>query len=242
MRCPGPISRARRTAPAILIPEVPPRQSPSYFKQIEYIRQRLGIGDAISVIDLQPLDILGDPPLPDAFGDRRPLRGQFAGGEITVKRRPFRISQGDPHVFFARSQSLAYAGKRAARSDRGNKTVNSSARLFPDFRRRGLEMRPFVGHVVELVGPDNTVFFGLGHLFGQSLGVADEVVRISIRHRRNLDQRGADQSQRVFLFLTLGLGDNDDGFIAHRRADQRQTDPGVACRALDDGSARPELA
>ena len=67
---PGPSSFARRTAPATLMPEEPPRQQPFVFEQVEDDRHRFFVGDLIGDIDRGTFQILGDAALADAFGDR----------------------------------------------------------------------------------------------------------------------------------------------------------------------------
>ena len=55
----------------------------------------------------------------------------------------------------------------------------------------------------------------LGSLARQPLGDAARdlhvIVGVAVRHRRDLDQVGAERAQRVLLLLALGLGDDDDG-------------------------------
>ena len=94
-----------------------------------------------------------------------------------------------------------------------------------------------VGNVVELVGPDRTVRLGLAQSFGQAARIAHIVVRVAVRCRRDLHKLGARKPQHVLLFLALGFRYHDDTTESHRRADQRQPDPGVSRRALDNGSA-----
>ena len=99
-----------------------------------------------------------------------------------------------------------------------------------------------IGDVVELIGPDRAVLFGLGQLRGEAAGDFDVVVGIGIGHGRHFDQLGAAQPQRVLLLLALGLRDHDHAAKAHGVADQRQPDAGIAGGAFDDDAARPQLA
>ena len=103
-------------------------------------------------------------------------------------------------------------------------------------------MRLTVGGIVELVGPDHPFGRGLGQFLGQTLGIADEVVGVFVRSRRHLHQFGTGKPQHVFLFLRLGLRNNDNGFEPHRRAHKRKPDAGVARRAFDNGAAGLQLA
>ena len=63
------------------------------------------------------------------------------------------------------------------------------------------------------------------------------VVRILVRHRRDLFQLGAAQAQHVLLLLALRVGNDDQRAIAARIADEREADAGVAGSALDDEAA-----
>lgn len=98
-----------------------------------------------------------------------------------------------------------------------------------------------VGDIVELVGPDRTVFIGRGKLFCQSAGDLHVIVRVGIGSGRNFDQLGAEKLQRVLLFTALRLGNDDDRLIAQRIGDQRQTNAGIARSTLHNGAARPQL-
>src|SRR5262249_29397537 len=60
--------------------------------------------------------------------------------------------------------------------------------------------------------------------------------------RRYLDEFGAAQTQRVFLFLALRVRNHDYAAEAERIADQRKADAGVAGGALDDDAAGPQTA
>ena len=99
-----------------------------------------------------------------------------------------------------------------------------------------------VGDIVELVGPDGAVGFGLGERLGEAPGIAHVIVGVGIGDRGNLDQLSAGKAQHVFLFLRLGVGDDDHGPIAERARHHRDADPGVAGRAFDDDAARSQRA
>ena len=53
---------------------------------------------------------------------------------------------------------------------------------------------------------------------------------------------GAEQAQRIFLFLALRVGDDDDRAITQRLGDDGQTDAGIAGRTLDDYATRTKQA
>ena len=103
-------------------------------------------------------------------------------------------------------------------------------------------MGALVGDVVELVGPDRAVRQLLVQLFGQALRHLDVVVGVLVGLGRHLDQLGAVKPQRVLFFLALRIGNDDHRFEAQGIGHQRQPDPGIACRALDNGAAGLERA
>jgi hypothetical protein len=82
----------------------------------------------------------------------------------------------------------------------------------------------------------------LRQLLGQAARHFHVVVRVLVGHGRHLDQFGAEQAQRVLLFLALRVGDDDDGAVAQRLGDHGQADAGIAGGALDDDAAGPEQA
>ena len=77
-------------------------------------------------------------------------------------------------------------------------------------------------------------------LLGQPAGQLHVVVRVLVGHGRHRAQIGTHQPQHVHLLLALRLGDHDHGPVAAHVADQRQPDPGIAGRALDDRAARAQ--
>ena len=51
---------------------------------------------------------------------------------------------------------------------------------------------------------------------------------------RHLDELGARKAQHVLLLLTLRFRDHDHRAKAHRGADEREPDAGIASRPLND--------
>ena len=158
-------------------------------EQVVDERHRLAVGDVVGHVDGQPLEVGGDPPLADALGDRRPLGLQLAMIVPVEERRAVGIGEADLHVGPPRPQPLRDPGERAARADRADEAVDPPAGLLPDLGRRALDVRPPVGDVVELVGPDRAVRLGRIELLREPARVAHVVVRVAVRHRRDLDQR-----------------------------------------------------
>src|SRR4029077_15308529 len=157
-------------------------------------------------------------------------------------RGAHRIGKRDAHGIAARLQRDTDAGERAAGAHRADEAVALAVCLLPDFRTGGFDMALAIGDVVELVGPDRAVLFGLGQLRGEAAGGLDVIVGIGVGHRRHFDQLGAAQAQRILLFQTLGRRDHDHAAKAHGVADQRQPDAGIAGGAFDDYAAGPQLA
>ena len=90
--------------------------------------------DEEGVVHDKTLEVGGDPPLPDAFGDRASFRLKLAGGVIIVERCARDVGNGDRHIRPALPQRQRDAGKGAPRSDRAHEAVDRPVRLRPDFR------------------------------------------------------------------------------------------------------------
>ena len=114
-------------------------------------------------INRRAFEVGGDPPLPDAFGDRGAFGAQFAVGIVVVQRRAVRIGERDADVLVERLQPKTHARNRPARARGAGETIHAAAELLPDFRRSAFDMGAAVGDVVELVGPDCA-----GGFFGQT--------------------------------------------------------------------------
>ena len=139
-------------------------------------------------------------------------------------------------------QRHADARERAAGADGADEAVNPAVEVVENLRPRRLVMAVAVGDVVELVGPEGAVRLGPGQRFGEASGIADVIVRVCIGDRRNLDELRAGEPQHILLFLRLGVGDDDDRPVAERGRHHRDSDAGIAGRALDDDAARAESA
>ena len=98
-----------------------------------------------------------------------------------------------------------------------------------------------IGRVVELVCPDDASGFPTRALLRQSARVADIVVGMSVRHGVDLDQLGAEQPDRVLLFLALCSWDDDAGPVSESGADHGEANAGVAGGAFHDQAPRLQL-
>src|SRR5687767_10012113 len=211
-------------------------------QEVEHDRQGFAVGDAVGEVDRRAVHVLGHAALADAFSDGGAFGLQLAGGEIRVHRRTVGIGNGDLDVLVALLQRQRDAAEGAAGADRADEAVDLAVGLVPDLRAGGAVVAHAVGDVVELVGPDHAVGVARLQLLGQAAGDLHVVVRVLVGHGRHFLELGAGEAQHVLLLLRLGVRDHDQGLVAARVPDQRQTDAGVAGGALDDQAALAELA
>src|SRR5690606_28586156 len=175
--------------------------------------------------------------LADAFGDRAALGLELARLDPAVDRGAHRVRRGDDDARVLVLQVLADAGERAARADGAREAVDRAVRLRPDLGTRALDVAAAVRRVVPLIGVQHAVRLGRRELLGRAFRGMDVVVRIAERHGRYLADLGAAQPERVLFLLRLRVRHQNQGAIAARVADERQADPGVTGRALDDEPA-----
>ena len=97
-----------------------------------------------------------------------------------------------------------------------------------------------IGNIIELIGPDRARLMFRGKPRGEAPREFHVIVGVGIGDRWNLDQFGALQPQQIFLFLALGVGNDDHRLVAQGIGDQREADPGIARGAFDDQSAGPQ--
>ena len=214
---------------------------PLVLEQVEDVGQGLAVGDLVGVVDRQVLEVGRDPPLADALGDRVARRLEFAR-RVVADRAP------RPRDRQARSGSSLLRALSAIATPPSvppepTEQMNPSTlppRLLEDLGPGALDMRLPVGDVVELVRPDRAARQLLRQLLGQPPRNLHVVVGVLVGLGRHLDQLGAIEPDRVLLLLALRLGDDDHRLEPHRIGDQREPDPGVARRPLDDRPARPQ--
>ncbi len=239
---PGPSSRARRIAPAMLTPRGAADQQAFLDGEIEHDRQRLLVRNLVGEVDRRAFEIGGHAALADALGDRRAGALQFAGRIIGIERRPHRVGERDLDVAVALLERHADAGERAAGADCADEAVELAVEIVENLRARRLVVAAAIGDVVELVRPHRAARLGPGERLGQPTGIAHVIVGIGVGNRGHLDQLGAGEPKEVLLLLRLGVGDDDDGPVAERARHHRDADPGVARGALDDHAARAQRA
>ena len=199
---PGPSLRARRIAPATLTPEERPRLSPSSRSKSKAIGEALRIRDEECFVDLQPLEVGGDPALADAFADRAALGLELAGRVVAVERGAGHVGERDDDVAAcAREAPSATPASVPPVPTALTKPSILPVGLRPDFRAGRAHVDVAVGDIVELVGEDRAVRMLERQPLGHARCDFHVIVGIAVRHRRNLDERRAERAQCVLLLL-----------------------------------------
>ena len=153
-----------------------------------------------------------------------------------------RVGGGDTDVAVLLFQINARSGQSAARANGAGEAIYLAVGLTPNFRPRRLNMRLPVGDIVELIGPNRTVFVFFGQFSGQSAGIFDVIIVIGIRNGRHFNQFSSGQTQHVLFFIALRFRNNNDGFIAKRIGDQRNANACISCCTFDNRAARFQQA
>ena len=212
-------------------------------EQIENNRHGFLVGNEIGLVDFQVLDDRRDAAKSDALGDRATVaRLGLAMGEQIVHAGAAGIGKPDDDVALFFTQETRDAGESAAGADGADEAVDLAVGLLPDLRAGRDVMRFGVVQVVPLVGEDGAVLFGGLELLRQPAADMLVVVRIAEGDRRNFDQFGSAQPQGIFLFLALGLRDDDQRAIAAGIGDDGKSDAGIAGGCLDNKTAGFEFA
>src|SRR5690606_27011897 len=196
------------------------------FEELEDDSHGLLILDPPGMIDLDTFQILSDAALADAFGDRAAFSLQLARRVVAVERSSRRIGEANLDVLALGLQADRDAAERAAGANRTAEAIDLPLRLLPNLFGRRFDVCLPICDVIELVGPDRAIGLRFGELFSQPSGVLHIVVRVFVRDRGDLDQRGSEQTERVLLLLGLRFRDYDHRTEAHRSADDRQANAG----------------
>ena len=181
--------------------------------------------------------------LPLDFSSRAALAAAgFAVLEVVEDRGSHRVGEADLDVGVAFFQRDPDPGKGAPCADRADEAVDLAAGLLEDLGPGQVDVALAVGEVVKLVRPDRARRFGLREIFGEASRHVDEVVGVLERNRGDFTQVRAAEAKHVFLFLALGIGDDDHRAVAERVAHEREANSRVARGAFDDGAAGLEVA
>src|SRR6185503_7860330 len=204
--------------------------------QLEDVGKGLAVRDLVGVVHRRAVDILGDAAEADALGNRVAFGLELLALDPRIHRRAQRVGGNDPDLRVLFFQKPGNAGKGAAGPDGAGEAVDAAFGLLPDLGAGAAVVAVAVGGVVPLVGPERP------ELFRHALGDVHVVVRVLVGDGGHFAQLRPAQAQHVFLFLALRIGDDDDGAVAARVADEREADAGVARGALDDHAAGLEHA
>src|SRR5262245_9632747 len=209
--------------------------------EVENDPNGLGILDLVGLVDLGAFEILGDAALADPLGDRAAFGFQLAVLVVVVERGTHRVGNTDHDVRVVRFETHRHAGKSAAGAYGADEAVDLAVEIAPDLLGGRFDMPLAIGDIVELIGPDRAVRLAAGEVFGKPARIFHVVVRVLVGDGGNLDQLGAGETEHLFFFVGLGLGDDDDSLQPERVADERKADAGISGRSLDHSAARLEL-
>src|SRR6478609_13704 len=188
----------------------------------------LGVHVDDLVID-GPVEDLGDEIGPDALDLVR------TGRSAVQDRRFGRLHSDDLHARLALFQYLADAGDRPAGADAGDQDVDSAVGVVPDFHGGRAAVNLGVGLVGELPGE-----YRAGTLLCDVRRLVHGALHTQWTRRQ--DQFGTVGTEQGSSLLGHGFGHGQDHVVATGGTDERERDPGVAARRLDDGPARWQLA
>src|SRR5438128_5655968 len=99
-----------------------------------------------------------------------------------------------------------------------------------------------VVEIVPLIGENDAVAFALAQMLGKASADVLILVRIAVGDSGHFDQLGSTETQRILLFLALGLWDHDYGAISAGVGDERKPDPGIAGGAFDHDATGSQFA
>jgi hypothetical protein len=107
-----------------------------------------------------------------------------------------------------------------------------AAQMKPSTRRAAMPLS--IRHVVELIRPDRALRRRRREFVRQTMRNVNVVPGVFVGLRGDLTQIRATESKHVLLLLALRVRDHDHGSIAASVRHERETDPGIAGRPLDD--------
>src|SRR5690606_28781072 len=177
------------------------------------------VRDLERIVDAGAFEVAGHAALADAFGNRASGRLQLAVFDPAVDRGADWIRCSDHDAWITLLQKLADPGERSARAHSAGEAVHAAPGLRPDLGSRARDVALAVRTVVPLIRVQHAVRLGPRELLGGPGGDVHVVVRVAVRHRRNLAQLGAAESKRVLFLLRLRIRHQDERAIAARIAD-----------------------
>src|SRR5262245_30696233 len=114
-------------------------------EQLEHDLDGFAVGDAVGGVDQRALEIAGDPPLSDAFGDRGAFSDKLARRVPAVEGSAMRVGYGDHHIGVALLEPIGDAPQCPAGADSADKAADPAIGLVPDLGGGGLVMAAAVG-------------------------------------------------------------------------------------------------
>src|SRR4029453_3571297 len=139
------------------------------------------------------VDIPGDAPLADPFGDGAAFGLQLAGGEVGIHRGAGGGGACDLDVRGAPLGRHRDAAQGAAGADRADEAIDLAVCLLPYLRTGGAVVPRAVRDIVELVGPDHAIWVARLQLLGEAAGHLHVVVGILVGNGRHLLQLRAGE-------------------------------------------------
>src|SRR5258708_1117209 len=168
------------------------------------------IPDAVSVIDLNSLQVLGYPTLSDTFCYRVAV---IDFGVAMLDPRPHGssvwIGTHNPDIGILLFQTKRDSRQCPAGTDRRNKSANFLISLMADLGRGWPVVSQSISNIIELIGPKT-----VGRLFSHSLRDTDIVIGILVGLFGNCSDFCSHRPKPINLFLRLSLRNYDNGAIA----------------------------
>src|SRR6266403_23241 len=174
------------------------------------------IPDAVSIIDLNSLQVLGYPTLSDTFRYRVAVT-DF--GVAMLDPRPHggsvRIGTDNPDIGILLLQIKGDSRQSPTGTNRCNKSSDFLFSLMPELGPGCPVMSQSVGNIIELIRPKT-----VGRFFSHSLRDTDIIIGILVGFFRNGSDFCSHRPKPINLFLGLSLRNYDNGAIAPRISNQ----------------------
>jgi hypothetical protein len=157
----------------------------------------------------------------------------LAGLHVLGENRARGVGQHDLDLGCDAGEISRDTGERAAGADAADDGIEVVIHLLPDFWRRGLLVRAGIGRIAELVDVE-----GVGRLARETLRQVTIVFRMSLADiRAGQHHLGAHGPEVKDLLLAHLVGNDEEQPITFLRRHQREPEPGVARRCLDQRAA-----
>ena len=200
--------------------------------------EALLVGDRVGVAHAAQVRDRRHEVLADALDGPGAGLAEAAGLDEVLEDGAGRIGQHHVQARPDLGEEARQAGDRAAGADAADQRVDPVADLLPDLRTGGGLVRERVVGVVELVGVP-----GAGEVPDQARGAVLVVVGVALADVGAGDVHlGAERLELQHLLGRHLVRHDQHDPVALRPRDQREPEPGIAGRGLDDGAAGREQA